>query len=47
MKWLLTNGCPWDIHTSYAAGECENVDNIKWLIANGCPWDDESFYGIL
>ena len=38
VQWLHTNGCPWDIWTSFHAVRQGHVEVLRWARENGCPW---------
>ena len=39
LKWLRSEGCPWDeVPCTYAANG-GHLDVLKWLRSEGCPWD--------
>ena len=39
LKWLRSEGCPWDDDIcSYAARE-GHLEVLKWVRSEGCPWD--------
>ncbi len=37
MKWLKSQGCPWDEVTYGTAIQKRNMINVQWLKDNGCP----------
>ncbi len=41
MKWLLGNGCPWQLKedTCAIAANNNHIEILKWAKQNGCPWD--------
>ena len=44
LKWLRSEGCPWDGKTSEYAAQHGNLDVLKYLQENGCPWDETKFW---
>jgi len=39
LKWLRSEGCPWNKMTCYAAAEGGHLEMLKWLRSEACPWD--------
>ena len=39
LKWLRSEGCPWDEETCEMAAEGGHLEVLKWLRSEGCPWD--------
>merc|ERR1711934_426529 len=39
MKWLRSEGCPWDVSTCLKAAEGGHLDVLEWAIENGCPYE--------
>merc|ERR1719331_2788212 len=37
LKWLRSEGCPWDEGTFAAAAERGHLEVVKWLRSEGCP----------
>ena len=44
MKWLRSEGCPWDRDTFYCATLNGNLENMKWLRSEGCPLVKGNFH---
>ena len=42
MKWLLENGCSFDINTFNYAVKNGSKENMKWLQEQGCPASNNS-----
>ena len=40
LKWLRSEGCPWDEGACSSAAWNGHLDVIKYLHENGCPWDE-------
>ena len=41
LKWLRSEGCPWDEDTCGEAALMGHLDVVKYAHENGCPWDEE------
>ena len=39
LKWLRSEGCPWDKNTCSYAAEGGHLDVLEWAIDNGCPYE--------
>lgn len=39
LKYLHSNGAPWDYKTPLYAAENGHLECLKYLHENGCPWD--------
>ena len=39
MKWLRSEGCPWNAATCSGAASNGHLDVLKWVIDNGCPYE--------
>jgi hypothetical protein len=39
LKWLRSQGCPWDWRACAYAASHNNLNMLKWLRSQGCPWD--------
>ena len=39
LKWLRSEGCPWDADTCSGAAFRGNLEMLKWLRSKGCPWN--------
>ena len=46
VKWLQSEGCPWDERTCtvadyfcYHQSKDGRVEMLQWLPSQGCPWD--------
>ena len=44
LKWLRSEGCPWDAYTSMQAANSGHLDVLQYLHENGCPWNEEVFF---
>ena len=42
MKWLRSEGCPWNRWTCYYAAKYGHLEVLKWLRSEGCPWDERT-----
>ena len=42
LKWLRSEGCPWDEEACQHAAEHGHLDVLKWLRSEGCPWDEST-----
>ena len=40
LRWLRSEGCPWDKDTCYYAVLGGQLEVLKWLRSEGCPWDE-------
>ena len=38
VRWLKSEGCPWDETVPCAAAEGGHLKVLKWLIKEGCPY---------
>ena len=38
LKWLRSEGCPWNEYACSNAASGGHFDVLKYLHANGCPW---------
>ena len=41
LKWLRSEGCPWNWWTCWAAAKGGHLEVLKWLRSEGCPWDED------
>ena len=39
MKWLRSEGCPWNASACNGAAWGGHLEILKWLRSKGCPWD--------
>ena len=39
LKWLRSEGCPWNGGTCSLAAANGHLEILKWLRSEGCPWD--------
>ena len=39
LKWLRSEGCPWDKETCVGAADTGNFHVLKWAVDNGCPYE--------
>ncbi len=37
LKWVRSNGCPWDDDTCFYAAYGGHLKVLKWARSNGCP----------
>jgi len=37
LKWLRSEGCPWDEYICNAAAYCGHLEMLEWLRSEGCP----------
>ena len=44
LKWLRSEGCPWDGRTCWWAAEYGRLDVLKYARENDCPWDGRTWY---
>ena len=42
LKWLRSEGCPWDKWACADAASGGHLETLKWLRSEGCPWDEET-----
>ena len=42
LKWLRSEGCPWDEEACAWAAEHGHLEVVKWLRSEGCPWNEEA-----
>ena len=42
MKWLKSEGCPWDASACSGAAKGGHLETLKWLRSEGCPWDERT-----
>ena len=42
LKWLRSEGCPWDEWACTGAAEGGHLEILKWLRSEGCPWDERT-----
>ena len=43
LRWLRSEGCPWDEWACTYAACHGNFEVLKWLRSQGCPWDEETY----
>ena len=43
LRWLRSEGCPWNEETCTAAASEGHLDVLKYLHENGCPWNEETW----
>ena len=41
LKWLRSEGCPWDRLACWGAAQGGHLEVLKWLRKEGCPWNEE------
>ena len=39
LKWLRSEGCPWDGSACCSAAGRGDLEMLKWMRSEGCPWD--------
>ena len=39
VKWLRSEGCPWDAWTCRRAAQNGHLETLRWARENGCEWD--------
>ena len=39
LKWLRSEGCPWDESACAGAAQGGHLETLQWLRSEGCPWD--------
>ena len=39
LRWLRSEGCPWDEGACSSAAQEGHLEILKWLRSEGCPWD--------
>ena len=44
LKWLRSEGCPWDASACAGAAKCGHLEVLKWLRSEGCPWDSSTWF---
>ena len=37
LKWLRSQGCPWDVRACWRAAKGGHLETLKWLRSEGCP----------
>jgi len=42
LKWLRSEGCPWDASACRSAARGGHLEVLKWLRKEGCPWDERT-----
>ena len=42
LKWLRSEGCPWDEDACSCAAVNGHLEALKWLRSEGCPWDESA-----
>ena len=42
LKWLRSEGCPWNQRACSYAAQGGHFEVLKWLRSKGCPWDEET-----
>ena len=40
LKWLRSEGCPWDEGACLCAAAGGHLEVLKWLRSEGCPWNE-------
>ena len=40
LKWLRSEGCPWDEGACQGAASAGRLEVLKWLRSEGCPWNE-------
>ena len=43
LKWLRSEGCPWDASACKEAALGGNLEVLRWLRSEGCPWDERTW----
>ena len=43
LKWLRSEGCPWDEGARASAAIYGHLDVLRWLIDNGCPYEANEY----
>ena len=43
LKWLGSEGCPWDEKTFSSAAQGGHLEVLKFLMSEGCPWDESTW----
>ena len=44
LKWLRSEGCPWNEETCSGAARGGHLDVLKYARENGCPWGVGTWY---
>ena len=44
LKWLRSEGCPWNQRTCRRAANFDHLDVLKYAREHGCPWDVWTWY---
>lgn len=47
IKWLHSNGCPWNEHVCAHLVKRKNMERLQWVRDNGCPWDFRTFHSAI
>ena len=42
LRFLRTNGCPWNALTCSAAAAGGHLSLLRWARLNGCPWNENA-----
>ena len=42
LKWLRSEGCPWDASACTYAAMGGHLEILKWLRSGGCPWNESA-----
>ena len=42
MKWLRSEGCPWNAGACNGAARGGHLEILKWLRSKGCPWNERT-----
>merc|ERR1711934_1185224 len=45
LKWLRSEGCPWNVGACNSAAGEGHLECLKWLRSEGCPWDARACAG--
>ena len=40
LKWLRSEGCPWNENACSGAALDGHLEVLKWLRSEGCPWNE-------
>ena len=44
LKWLRSEGCPWNERACSGAAQSGHLEVLKWLRSEGCPWNEDTSF---
>jgi hypothetical protein len=42
LKWVRSEGCPWDSSTCFGAAQNGHLEILKWARSKGCEWTSQT-----